>query len=99
MQDWLSRIIQKHLVQDMPPDLAFCEVGCPEHTCTATQFVSCSARARAIALVTELPEIKGLLPLPGHLRGSAGTVYEPHSHTRFSADRSRRAQASSTSDP
>ena len=54
MQKWLSRLIRKHLVQDVPPELAFCESGCRKSSCTAAEFAVCALRPGGPAQVVPL---------------------------------------------
>jgi hypothetical protein len=44
MLQWLKTVWGRHIIQDVPPDLARCEYGCRGSNCRHGDWQSCNAR-------------------------------------------------------
>lgn len=68
MWTWLSRVLHQHVVQDTPPELAFCESACPYSACSAERFATCPLRRDMAAIPQPSPVVvtmPGLYPNEG----------------------------------
>jgi hypothetical protein len=64
MWKWLSALIERHIVSDVPAELAYCEYDCRKTSCSAEQFALCTDRLRSFTPAAGSP-VAAMAP-PAH---------------------------------